>query len=169
MEAKKIEKELECWEEEEKEYAKMGKESLTYYKGLRDMDRERGRMYYSSVERYPMRDMPLYRRGREDEYRDIYRKEPGMGEYRDGEREAPIDFRDSREGRSPMSRRNYMESKELHQDKNKKMRELEKYLQELSQDILEMIDDASPEEKQMLEKKMTHLTSKIAQLNSSNA
>lgn len=38
-------------------------------------------------------------------------------------------------------------------------------MQELSEDIVEMIEGASPEEKQMLEKKMTHLTSKIAQLN----
>ena len=32
------------------------------------------------------------------------------------------------------------------------MRELEKYMQELTQDIVEMIGDASPEEKQYLEK-----------------
>ncbi|MCM1219536.1 MAG: hypothetical protein NC548_34075 [Lachnospiraceae bacterium] len=57
-----------------------------------------------------------------------------------------------------------MESKEMHQEKDKKIKELEKYMQELSQDIVEMIEDASPEEKQVLEKKMTHLTSKISQL-----
>ena len=33
---------------------------------------------------------------------------------------------------------------------------------ELSQDITEMIENASPEEKQLLEKKMTALASKIS-------
>lgn len=63
------------------------------------------------------------------------------------EREIPLEFRDKREGRSPISRRNYMESKELHQGKEKKMMELEKYMKELSEDIVEMIEDASPEER----------------------
>ena len=73
-------------------------------------------------------------------------------------------MRDNREGRSPMSRKSYMESKEMHHDKTKKIQELEKYMQELSTDIVEMIEDASPEEKQMLHKKMTALTSKIEQI-----
>lgn len=98
------------------------------------------------------------------------RSDNGSGENMGGsryytEREIPFNLRDNREGRSPMSRRNYMESKELHKDKSAKIKELEKYMQELSEDIVEMIEDASPEEKQMLEKKMTQLTSKIAQLN----
>lgn len=69
--------------------------------------------------------------------------------------------RDSREGRSPMSRRSYMESKEMHQDKTYQMKELENYMKELSSDITEMIADASPEEKQLLKQKMTTLMSKI--------
>jgi hypothetical protein len=44
------------------------------------------------------------------------------------------------------------------------MRELEKYMQELSQDIVDMISDASPEEKQYLEKKLTTLASKVSQM-----
>ena len=56
----------------------------------------------------------------------------------------------------------YMESKQLHKDKAEKVKELEKYMQELSEDIVEMIDGASPEERQILEKKMTSLTNKIA-------
>jgi hypothetical protein len=63
------------------------------------------------------------------------------------EREMPIDMYDYREGRSPKNRRMYMEAKETHQDKVTQMRELEKYMQELSQDITEMIADSSPEEK----------------------
>ena len=74
----------------------------------------------------------------------------------------PIEMRDSREGRSPRSRKMYMESKEMHHDKVKQMKELEKYIQELSSDVLEMIEEASPEEKQYLSSKMTTLASKIS-------
>jgi len=73
-------------------------------------------------------------------------------------------MRDYREGRSPRSRRMYMEAKERKLDKATQLRELEKYMQELTQDMVEMIENASPEEKQYLEKKMTALASKIAQL-----
>jgi hypothetical protein len=36
-------------------------------------------------------------------------------------------------------------------DKTHQMKELENYMQELSTDLTEMIEDASPEEKQMLQ------------------
>lgn len=72
--------------------------------------------------------------------------------------------RDEREGRSYNNRRMYMEAKEMKRDKATQLRELEKYMQELSQDITEMIVDASPEEKQYLEKKITALASKIGQM-----
>ena len=45
------------------------------------------------------------------------------------------------------------------------MRELEKYMQELTQDLVEMITDASPEEKQYLEKRLSVLASKVGQMN----
>lgn len=69
--------------------------------------------------------------------------------------------RDYREGRSPMSRKMYMESKELHKDKNTQMRELEKYMSELSGDLTEIIEDATPEEKQILKQKMMNLMNLI--------
>lgn len=69
--------------------------------------------------------------------------------------------RDSREGRSPMRRRMYMEGKEMHNDPNTQLKELEIYLQELSTDITEMVKDASPEERTMLRQKMTLLANKI--------
>lgn len=71
-------------------------------------------------------------------------------------------WRDPREGRSPMRRRMYMEGKEMHNDPNSQLRELEAYLQELSTDITEMIKDASQEEKATLRQKMTTLANKIA-------
>ena len=70
-------------------------------------------------------------------------------------------MRDPREGRSPMRRRMYMEGKEMHNDTNSQLRELEAYIQELSDDITEMIKDASPEEKATLRQKMTMLADKI--------
>lgn len=73
-------------------------------------------------------------------------------------------MRDEREGRSYNSRRMYMEAKHMNKDKATQLHELEKYMQELSQDIVEMITDASPEEKQYLEKKITALASKIGQM-----
>jgi hypothetical protein len=70
-------------------------------------------------------------------------------------------MRDQREGRSPMSRKMYMESKEMRKDKVYQIQELEKYVQELTSDMMEMIADASPEEKQMLSNKIATLATKI--------
>lgn len=79
--------------------------------------------------------------------------------------EVPMHMRDSREGRSPMSRRYYMESKTQHSDKSKQLKNLETYMQELTSDIAEMITGSSSEEKQLLQKKLTALSQKIEQMN----
>lgn len=73
-------------------------------------------------------------------------------------------MRDPREGRSPESRRMYLESKHSGHDKAAQLRELEKYMQELTQDMVEMIQEATSEEKQYLEKKISALASKIGQM-----
>ena len=73
----------------------------------------------------------------------------------------PTEIRDYREGRSPVTRRTYMESKEMHHDKSKQMQELEKYAKELTEDILEMVNGASPEERQILSQKLTALAGKV--------
>ena len=70
-------------------------------------------------------------------------------------------YKDYREGRSGASRRSYMESKEMHDSKDKQMHELESYMRELNQDVMEMINDATPEEKQMLSQKLSTLAEKI--------
>ena len=72
---------------------------------------------------------------------------------------------DSKEGKSHHSRRLYIEAKESHMDKTSQMKELEKYAQELTNDIIEMVEDASPEERQYLSKKIVALANKITQLN----
>ena len=162
-----IVKSMEEAEKEERLCPNCRRKAYMEYPYERDMDRDMGRMYYTGQPRNSRGQYMGGKRGYEDAQTRY------DGEHRGGnsnmnyyhEREFPIEMRDSREGRSPMSRRMYMESKEMHKDKNQKVKELEKYMQELSEDIVEMIEGASPEEKQMLERKMTHLTSKIAQLN----
>lgn len=106
----------------------------------RDVDRDMGRMYYT---------------------------ETGMrGNMGNSSRTGNSGMRDGREGRSGMSRRSYMQTKEMHPDnsqesKQAKMKELEKYMGELSGDITEMIAGASNEEKTMLKTKLQTLVSKI--------
>ena len=125
----------------------------------RDMDRTNGRMYYPEMqysERY-------YSNGNGNSSSNGGNNSSSSSR-NFSEKEMPMSMYDYREGRSPKNRRMYMEAKETHQDKVTQMRELEKYMQELSQDIVDMIGDASPEEKQYLEKKLTTLASKVSQM-----
>ena len=126
-------------------------------------EKEKEEMHYYTDRRYPD-----YYRDVDREYgRMYYDDKPGAGTGYTGTRMMYTEqipktmMRDSREGRSGMSRRMYMESKELHKDKVTAMKELEEYMQELSSDICEMIEDASPEEKQLLQKKIIALSNKI--------
>lgn len=64
------------------------------------------------------------------------------------------------DGRSYMMRRRYMDGKKYN-DKQTQIQELEKYTQELASDLTDMIKDASPEEKTMLQQKISLLASKI--------
>ena len=118
----------------------------------RDMDRDNGRMYYGN-------EQLNYARG------DNGNNSGGNRNYT--ERQYPMmdTMHDQREGKSPKSRRMYMEAKETQQDKTIQLRELEKYMQELTQDLVEMIGDSSREEKQYLEKRLVSLANKIGQMN----
>lgn len=108
---------------------------------MRDMDRlSHGRMYYTDMsDRMGMIDQP--RSGSSTE-------------------------RDMREGRSGISRKHYMETKEQHkantqQDKDAKMQSLDEYMRELSSDMTELLTDMTPEERTMLKSKMSVLMTKI--------
>lgn len=104
-----------------------------YYE--RDMDRNQGRMYYNG---------------------------DGNGNGGNGSRGYfEPSYTNQNEGRSGQRRRTYMESKKINTDKNMHIRELEEYAYELTNDILEMIQDASPEEKQTLKKKILELSNKM--------
>jgi hypothetical protein len=95
----------------------------------RMMDRGDGKMYYNGM-------------GHDTSIKESMEH---RGEWR--EKEMPFEMRDVREGRSHMSRKTYMESKEMHHDKGVKLKDLEKYMQELTNDMVEMIQGASLEEK----------------------
>ena len=127
----------------------------TITKSMEDTEKERKEKYY------PIDNNRYY-----PEYRDMDRNIGRM--YYDGRnsggdtRNYPIELRDRKEGMSPLTRKTYMERK-MHGDGDKvtQMHELEKYMQELSSDITEMIEGASMEEKQMLKNKISALATKI--------
>lgn len=117
-----------------------GYEEMPYYMPFevygdeyyRDVDRPKGRMYYTEGKDHNMSDA----------------------------------VRDSREGKSGIIRRAYMETKEMHkgntpEDKTAKMHELERYTKELAEDVTEMITDMSAEEKALLKSKMQMLIQKM--------
>ena len=109
-------------------------EDMTDTERMRDLDRmSHGKMYYS---------------------------EPMSGD------QMSTGTHDGREGRAGMSRRSYIETKELHNgdsaaDKDAKMKELEKYMKSLSEDVTELFSGMSPEEKQLTKTKLTTLVTKM--------
>ena len=133
-------------------YMRRGYDEMMYMPEMyRDMDRESmGKMYYTSANAS---------QGSQGGSSMGSSNSGSMG-YSDGM------MRDSKEGRSGQSRRSYIETKEMHkgntqQDKDMKLKELDKYMNELSSDISEMIHDSSNEEKTMLKQKLNGLIQKI--------
>lgn len=135
-------------------------DTVTAY--YRDMDRHGGRMYYSSGE-----DNIHQQHGAGMNYygghSGNFSSGTSGGQHSSTSYYSPNyhETRDIREGRSPMSRKNYMESKEMGIDKAMQVKELEKYISELTSDITEMIEGASQEEKQLLQRKISTLATKI--------
>ena len=105
----------------------------------RDMDREHGRMYYTEGGS---------NMGNSSMSGNSSRMYSEMG-------------RDRREGRSGMSRRSYMESKEMNKDKSEKMKELEEYTKSLMEDVTDMVSGMSIEEKNLLRTKLQTLAQKV--------
>lgn len=69
--------------------------------------------------------------------KDITKEMEGNATY--AGKEHPHVPEDNREGKSYRSRKMYMEAKETKQDKTMQMKELEKYAQELTSDVVEML------------------------------
>lgn len=141
-----------------------------------------GRRYYDHYRyadgRFAPKGHGSYRRGYEEP--PYYHMTPEMyHEWAtgDGARYRDMDRKDGRmyyteptvqnmESRYDMAKRSYTESKELHrgntaEDKEHKMKELEKYMREIGSDIAEVISDASPEEKTLLKQRMQLIMQKI--------
>lgn len=133
----------------------------------RDMDRASGKMYYTdggnnggqSGNSMSGGNMGGNAGGSARGYEDGYHDGESRGRSQGGRR-------DGREGRSGQSRRSYMETKEMNkgntpQEKQEKMKELEKYMKELAEDVTEMIEDATPEERSLAKQKMQVLLQKM--------
>lgn len=123
---------------------KSDKEKEKYYPVdyYRDMDKPYGYMYYTDSH-------------------GVSHPSANMSTGSQGTRNYPIEIRDYREGRSPMTRKTYMERKMHGGGKEVQVQELEKYMHELTNDIMEMLDGASMEEKQVLKNKISALATKI--------
>lgn len=94
-------------------------------------------------------------------YRDMDREPYGRMYYTE-----PTHMHDSREGKSGISRRTYMDTRDAHkantqQDKEAKMHDLETYMRELSDDLTELIAGMIPEEKNLAKSKLSTLVSKM--------
>ena len=70
-------------------------------------------------------------------------------------------YNDEKIGHSHLARKEYLMSKEMRKDKAVLMQDLEEYARELSEDVLDMVHDATQEEKQMLQTKLANLAAKI--------
>lgn len=66
---------------------------------------------------------------------------------------------DSRDGRAYISRRYYIDAKNMGKDSE---HEMEKYIQDLSDDIIELIEDMDTNEKAILRQKIAGLANKIS-------
>ena len=118
---------------------------------------------------YPPREQPMFYGGNNNGGAQSGNNSSGGSNSNNGgsrsyfqEKELPIpEMRDPREGKSYISRRMYMESKEMGKDKASNIQDLDNYMNELGSDITEMIRNSSVEEKQMLQHRLNMLAQKI--------
>lgn len=138
---------------------------MEYY---RDMDRDYGKMYYSGMNSNNS-NMSGDSRSYSDGYTDGQTRGYEEGDrdgYQRGYSEGQRSGNNGRNSRYDTARRNYEETKAMHntntpEDKQQKVRMLEKYVNELSSDIQSMMADATPEEKTMLKTKLVNLSNKL--------
>lgn len=145
----------EAMSEKDEDKEKSGGQHIMYYPPIayyterirepyypeRDMDRGSNRMYYPETN-------PRYYGGEGSSMNEGTNSRSSAGGSSEG-------------GRSGSQRRTYMEARKYHTDKSMHMKELEKYIQDLGSDLTEMIAGASPEEKQLLQRKLTMLANKV--------
>ena len=117
-------------------------------------ENEEKRSTYYYMEKY----LPYYpyHSDRDDEYKHGRMYYDGMMD----SYASAMSAHDAREGRAGQKRKMYMESKAAHQDEQA-MADLENYMRDLNQDIMEIVNQASPDEKAILQKKVSVLASKL--------
>ena len=130
-------------------YDDMDYESMEY---MRDMDRPYGRMGYSGSGSYGGHSSSGMNGGQSN-----------MG---NSGSSSSGGNRDNSESRYDRARRGYEETKEMHksnssEDKQHKIKSLEEYMKELSEDVTSMIEGMSPEEKTLAKTKLQSLAQKI--------
>lgn len=122
--------------------------------------------YMHIQEDYRM-DLADYKGKTAEEMRDMDRHTKGVMYYTEPVRmDGMREMHDRKDGKSWEKRRGYMETKELHKDgspesKQHRMKDLEMYAKDLTEDVVDMISDASPEERALLKQKMQVLIQKI--------
>ena len=131
-------------------------EPMMMHDDMREMDYMDGRMYYGGSTGGNSSNM-----GGSSSGMSGGSSNTGSRGYSEGGQMSSRMQRDGREGRSGESRRGYMESKEQGKDKSEKMQNLEEYAKTLTEDVTEMVQGMSPEEKALLKNKMQTLMSKI--------
>ena len=120
---------------------------------MRDMDRNSGRMGYSSG------GSSMGGLSSSGMNSGSMSSSSGNRGYSDGGRE-------NSESRYDRAKRGYEETKSIHKDnsaesKQMKMKSLEDYMKSLAEDVTEMVNDMSPEEKSLIKQKMQVLMQKI--------
>lgn len=168
----RIAKSMEEYEEDEKEAEKFRLHLFEEKYGESD-----GRRFYDHYRyangRFAPKGSGTYRRNYSPYLNSAY-----MPEWDDMEQMRDIDRHNGRmyytdsfahernESRYDKARRMYTESKEVHKantqtDKEQKMKDLENYFKEISEDLTDVISDATSEEKAMLRTKLTGLAGRI--------
>lgn len=168
----RIAKSMEEYEEDEKEAEKFRLHLFEEKYGESD-----GRRFYDHYRyangRFAPKGSGTYRRNYSPYLNSEY-----MPEWDDMEQMRDIDRHNGRmyytdsfahernESRYDKARRMYTESKEVHKantqtDKEQKMKDLENYFKEISEDLTDVISDATSEEKAMLRTKLTGLAGRI--------
>lgn len=136
-----------------------------------------GRRFYDKYRyadgRFAPKGRGTYRRGYDEPY---YHMNPNMYSEHEPEYWRDMDRKDGKmyytepitmESRYDKAKRGYEESKMTHKDntpehKQAKMKDLEIYLKELSEDVTQLLADATPEERSIVKNKMQILTQKIS-------
>lgn len=133
-------------------------------KTLRDMDRHMGRMYYNGDDHGDSLSINKTRMATQMEDNPNTREAMAYTEgYRDGQR---TNKRDYTEGQNGVARKMYFETKKVNQgntqeENTERMKSLENFFNALAEDVHEMAEDMSPQEKSYSRQRMNNLSSKL--------